>query len=389
MFGFGQGGPSGRKFEEHRNQLKMTQETYFKILMAQFKYQDPTQPMKPEAIAEQMMTMGQSQQLIELNEQITKMANAYQDSSFNSAINLIGKSIVDDGGTREITYNEFNDKPNPVMFSYKADKAANDVRASIYNHKGQLVKQDSRIMSANPGVNSYYWDGKDDRGNDVPEGHYTLRIGNAGSFSSQVEVLSGSSQELVFKFSSRDDYGVSKAVVKDSKGKAVYERRIDVITGHNEMKWNGILRDKNGHDYHIGPGIYHLEIQTPNASGVSTKIIKTVSGILPVGESGKMEVMLDDNSTKTMAEITNVFVGQDQLLTPESARAAAEQVAQEMSPPPQPQSAARQQQAANTNTKPPTEVKPNPTPSTVDRKLNEYNRIKGIFEDYAKQYSKR
>lgn len=290
---------------ESKNKLQMSKETYFKILMTQMKYQDPSNPTRPEAIAEQMMNMAEIEQMISLNEQMSKIAQLQEETKLNSAVNFIGKSIIDDGVFKTIAWDEHTMLPNPVAFNFNADNPLAGAKMVIVDELDNIVYRNTDGYSVHPGENIYRWDGFDNAGKPVKPGSYRLKIHATKEFSSNGE-LKGD-EGIDFKFSSLGEYKQARYQVKDNNGRVIHSGNIHIVPGENKLSWDGKIKSFKGDTISCTPGRYNLVVETNDLAGISTKFSKQVVGVIPEGRGGKIEVILDDNSTRTLKEIDNLF----------------------------------------------------------------------------------
>lgn len=89
--------PPGANQTEAKSKTAVDYDSFLKLLIAQMKNQDPTQPMDSTQYVAQLATFSQVEQTVQTN---TKLDQILQSSALAQADSLIGHSITSaDGGT--------------------------------------------------------------------------------------------------------------------------------------------------------------------------------------------------------------------------------------------------------------------------------------------------
>lgn len=164
---------------------KMGKDEFLKLLLTQLKNQDPSKPMDGQDLAVQLATFSQVEQLVSLNDGITKLGESNNQVIYglntSLATNLIGRSVlaegnsvsVDGSGLSDVTVEVGNPGGNGVLRVY--DKSGKEVAAQSY----------PRLTT---GRHSLEWvTGK------LPEGEYTYKLEVAGASETPVPVVTYSS----------------------------------------------------------------------------------------------------------------------------------------------------------------------------------------------------
>jgi len=142
-------------------------EEFMNLLLKQLSYQDPLNPMDSVQFTSQLTQFSSLESLNNINTTLNDVL-AFQHSMQNASVsNLIGRSVNVEGNS---TY--LGDSAN---INYELAKDASSVKILIHDEAGKLVAtKDAGPQSA--GDNGIVWDGKDDFGNQMPQGTYTYEV---------------------------------------------------------------------------------------------------------------------------------------------------------------------------------------------------------------------
>ncbi len=160
----------GAKTEKPR-EIKKTlgKDDFLKIMITQMKNQDPTSPFKAEEMATQMAQFASVEQLQNLNNSVSKMANGGQPLERLAMTNLIGKTVTID---RERFSHTDNDA-STLGFSLSRD--AKSTKIKIISEQGEtILEKDIGPMQA--GEQSFVWDGAKTNGMPTKPGNFIYKI---------------------------------------------------------------------------------------------------------------------------------------------------------------------------------------------------------------------
>lgn len=146
---------------------------FLQLLVTQLRNQDPLSPMQDQAFIAQLAQFSQLEQLenmtssLETSTQVDYIMS--QTIANTMATTLIGKTVIAEGADFYLALDE------QANLSYRLDTDASSVTIKIYNDSGSLVRtiQQEDIPEGN---NTYTWDGRDDRGNQVSPGAYSYEV---------------------------------------------------------------------------------------------------------------------------------------------------------------------------------------------------------------------
>ena len=142
---------------------------FLKLLMAQLQNQDPTQPSDPTAFTAQLAQFSQLELQQNANVTLGDIASAQAATNQQSAVNLVGKNVT--YSTSSVTIAAGG---GALLTGNLAGDAAS-VSAVIKNAAGATLRTVKAGPSAKGGL-QIPWDGRDDSGNPVAAGSYTVSL---------------------------------------------------------------------------------------------------------------------------------------------------------------------------------------------------------------------
>jgi flagellar basal-body rod modification protein FlgD len=151
----------------------MGKDEFLKMLVTQLRYQDPMNPLKGTEFAAQLAQFSSVEQLTNLNTQMetSLQANSTLTSSINNALaaTLIGKQVRAAGDTFKYSGQE------QIKLGYSLDQNVKTVEVKILDAGGGVVRT-LRTNETLKGDHTLTWDGKDENGNLLAQGQYTIKV---------------------------------------------------------------------------------------------------------------------------------------------------------------------------------------------------------------------
>jgi flagellar basal-body rod modification protein FlgD len=141
---------------------------FLKLLMAQMSNQDPLNPTDDTAFIAQLAQFSSVEQLQSANQNLTNLLVAQAAGNQTAAASLVGKDVQ-----WRSTEAQFAGKP--VTLHADLDGPAASVTASLTDASGRTVRT-LQVAGAAAGPLAIPWDGKDDAGNALPAGTYTVAV---------------------------------------------------------------------------------------------------------------------------------------------------------------------------------------------------------------------
>lgn len=173
------GSSTNKNPEKARTSLGNTFDNFLKMLVTQMKNQDPLSPMESAEFTNQLVMFSQVEQQISGNEKLDKIAAAIGNNGMQTALGYIGLDA-------EVQADQFPySGEGGGKFRYALDREANQVRITITDDKGNVVR--SFDGEKGKGLHFLQWDGKDDEGDAVPAGEYKFNISAKAMDGSKIE----------------------------------------------------------------------------------------------------------------------------------------------------------------------------------------------------------
>jgi flagellar basal-body rod modification protein FlgD len=148
---------------------KLGKDEFLKLLMAQMGSQDPTSPADSEAFVAQLATFAQLELQQTANSNLESILMAQASANQTAMTNFVGK---------DVTYR--TDKLNlergqPAVAEVRLSEAAEKMTAVITDASGKAVRT-IQLPKHEAGEFDVSWDGRDDFGNQLQPGSYTIRV---------------------------------------------------------------------------------------------------------------------------------------------------------------------------------------------------------------------
>ncbi len=151
----------------------LDKDAFLQLLVAQLKVQDPTNPQDATEFTSQIAQFTELEQLTNLNE--TMVTAAQTDAILAQSINntlastIIGKDAKVEGGEIQLTDGEAS------KVGYDLTNAAQTLTLEITDSSGNVVRTITET-DVNAGEGTIEWDGKDEKGNDLADGSYSVSV---------------------------------------------------------------------------------------------------------------------------------------------------------------------------------------------------------------------
>ncbi len=148
-----------------------SKDVFLKMLVAQMQYQDPLNPTDSAKMSSDLAQFNMVEQQISTNKYLEQIVASQGGSSNN--LDMASAGYL--GHTVMINQSEIQYTGTTQSFSATLDQDAETIYVSIYDNLGTPIRTMS--LSATPaGDMQLTWDGRDDAGNKVDLGSYTIDI---------------------------------------------------------------------------------------------------------------------------------------------------------------------------------------------------------------------
>lgn len=143
-------------------------QNFLKMLTVQLQNQDPLNPMDNAAMTAQLAALNQVDGINKLNTSVSALVAQMQSANFMNLSSSVGKTALAAGSQAY-----FSGKA--ISMAAKLDTSVTSLKAVIRGTNGQIVNQYDFGATA-AGLTDFIWDGRDDAGNAVPQGMYTVEL---------------------------------------------------------------------------------------------------------------------------------------------------------------------------------------------------------------------
>ncbi len=149
---------------------KMDKDAFMKLMLAQMKNQDPTNPLKSHEMAAQLAQFSSVEQMQNMNTTLTDIRNGQRPAENFQALNFIGKAVS--GDSSKITRVK-GDKAHDINFNLPDN--AKSVTIKVRNSDGDIIRK-LEMKNLKSGANNISWNGQNEQGVNAPTGDYQMII---------------------------------------------------------------------------------------------------------------------------------------------------------------------------------------------------------------------
>ncbi len=144
---------------------------FLQLLVTKLENQDPMNPASDEQFIADLAQFSSLEQMNNIADGISK-SNQWDYLSMQSLNNVMASGLI--GKEVKSEYKGvYVGQTDPATINFTLDSPAQEVDFTVRDSNGTVV---ANLTDKSPsvGVNSFKWDGKDDQGNRVAEGYYTI-----------------------------------------------------------------------------------------------------------------------------------------------------------------------------------------------------------------------
>lgn len=146
---------------------ELGQEDFLKLMITQFRNQDPFEPMDNGAFLGQLAQFGTVNGIEQLNGAFASLSSSIQSEQVLQAANLVGRSVL------ARTDSGYLPAGGTLSGAVELNGSASNVQVEITDASGQLVRR-LDLGAHESGLSQFEWDGRDASQEPVPPGHYRL-----------------------------------------------------------------------------------------------------------------------------------------------------------------------------------------------------------------------
>lgn len=171
---------SGKDSQNSKTKLFDDMEAFLYLLTQQLKYQDPLDPMDTSEYTNQLVQYAQVEQSIQ--------TNTYLETIVAQNVNAVATQAVSYMDQYVQALSDFVPlQDGSAKFSYTLGSNASSCVIALQDAAGNFVKTFTGVEQS-AGRHEMEWDGKDNNGNQLKDGSYTLVVTALDASGSSVEV---------------------------------------------------------------------------------------------------------------------------------------------------------------------------------------------------------
>ena len=144
------------------------QDRFLKLLVTQMKNQDPLSPLDNAQVTSQLAQLSTVEGIDKLNTTVAGLQTSYQNSQALQSASLIGRGVLAPGKSVDLTGGK-------AIFGVEMTEPADNVKV-IIRDAGKRALHTVDLGPKDSGTTPLAWDGKDNTGNQVADGKYTLEV---------------------------------------------------------------------------------------------------------------------------------------------------------------------------------------------------------------------
>lgn len=139
------------------------------LLVTQFQYQDPLNPMEDKEFIAQLAQFSALEQSMQTNENITQLMNLTAQQTSIHITNYIGKEVSARG------YGISKEGENVSLIQFAGSEEMASCVINILDASNNIVRTVD-LGSQAAGIHDFVWDGKKSDGSEAPDGTYTVSL---------------------------------------------------------------------------------------------------------------------------------------------------------------------------------------------------------------------
>jgi flagellar basal-body rod modification protein FlgD len=159
---------SGADATSDTKKAKDAQDRFLTLLVTQMKNQDPLNPLDNAQVTSQLAQLSTVEGIDKLNTTVGGLQASYQTSQALQSANLIGRGVLAPGNGVDLTGSK-------AVLGVELTSPADEVKLVIRDGSKRAV----HTVNLGPkeiGVTPLAWDGMDDSGKQVADGHFTAEV---------------------------------------------------------------------------------------------------------------------------------------------------------------------------------------------------------------------
>ncbi len=154
----------------------LDKDSFMLLLVTQFKYQDPLNPMDDKEFISQMAQFSSLEQMMNMNESMEKQTEAINNQQMIGATSYIGKQVTVSGNTIGKTTDGATGDMTISTFRYAFGDNVVKGTLSVRDANGNTVYTEDLAGKQAGTTFEFNWNGKNGAGQVVPDGVYQVSL---------------------------------------------------------------------------------------------------------------------------------------------------------------------------------------------------------------------
>ena len=160
---------------------KMGKHDFLKLLTTQLENQDPTDPMKDRKMVTQLAQFSELEEMTNVSNGMEELNSGQSQTRMVQAVDFLGKSVTAQGS------NISKDENGASKLFYNLKDDAENVRINIFDKNDNIVNT-AKLGSKQAGEYEFQWNGKNYKGQESPDGQYSIGISAKDASGERVKV---------------------------------------------------------------------------------------------------------------------------------------------------------------------------------------------------------
>ncbi|XOZ34392.1 flagellar hook assembly protein FlgD [Halomonadaceae bacterium KBTZ08] len=146
----------------------MGRNEFMDLMMAQMQNQNPLDPQKNEDFVAQLAQFSSLEEMQSLNTSVEDAMGQFRSTQALQASAMVGQSVLVEGNTANLG------PEGEVKGAVELPSATSNLRISVYNQSGELVRQMDKGQQGS-GTVDFSWDGENSEGELMEPGEYRVK----------------------------------------------------------------------------------------------------------------------------------------------------------------------------------------------------------------------
>lgn len=161
---------------KQKNGANLDKNAFMLLLVTQFKYQDPLNPMDDKEFVSQMAQFSSLEQLINLNTSMGSLTDATNNQQMINATSYIGKQVTVSGNSIGKMTDATTKTTSITKFRYAPNDAVASGTITVRDAENNVIYTETVAPKAAGTTYEFNWSGKNGNGTVAPDGVYTVNL---------------------------------------------------------------------------------------------------------------------------------------------------------------------------------------------------------------------